>query len=96
MAGIIALFAIQFAIGTAFGGGAVWLWMRRGRKEERLVKVGWVAEFLDVPGKGVFQMCRQGIIPHTRIGRRVRFSKKQIEDWSRKGGKALAGGWRRG
>ena len=41
-----------------------------------------------------YELARQGICPHVRLGRQVRFVPEQIEAWIQSGGQALPGGWR--
>lgn len=42
-----------------------------------------------LPAHRIYDMCRKGIFPHIRFGRRIRFDPNQIEEWIRNGGKAL-------
>lgn len=54
----------------------------------RLVNVEYPKERLDEPEWRIYELCRKGIIPHVRIGRRVKFDPQAIEDWIRQGGAA--------
>ncbi len=40
-----------------------------------------VAELLKVPVPRIYELARQGRIPHVRIGRQVRFRQEAIETW---------------
>ncbi|BDG59924.1 helix-turn-helix domain-containing protein [Caldinitratiruptor microaerophilus] len=44
----------------------------------------------------VYELARQSLIPHVRVGRSVRFDRLAVERWIEAGGQALPGGWRRG
>lgn len=43
----------------------------------------------------LYAMVRANLVPHIRVGRRVMFSPRALEDWIGSGGSPLAGGWRR-
>ena len=43
------------------------------------------AEILGVSSWTVYEYCRQGVLPHKRLGRRVLFSKERLEDWVKGG-----------
>jgi excisionase family DNA binding protein len=43
----------------------------------------------------LYQMARDGLIPHIRLGRSVRFDRARVNEWLANGGTALPGGWRR-
>jgi len=64
-------------------------------KSKRLYKVSEVARILDTSESHVYEMARQGILPTVRLARQVRVDRQALEDWIRKGGQALPGGWRR-
>ena len=40
-----------------------------------------VAELLKVPVPRIYELARQGRIPHVRIGRQVRFRQEAVEAW---------------
>ncbi len=61
----------------------------------KLIKAGEVAEMMDIKEDHVYALARQGIIPTVRLGRRLRFSPEQIQDFIENGGRAWPGGWRR-
>lgn len=42
-----------------------------------------------LPDHRVYELCRKGLIPHVRLGRRIRFDPDQIEVWIREGGTGL-------
>lgn len=64
-------------------------------------KTSWDArqagQRLGVDDWRVRDLVRQGILPHYRLGRQVRFDPDAIEEFIRTGGKPLAGpgGWRK-
>lgn len=40
-----------------------------------------VATLLRCDRKTVYEACRQGLLPHKRIGKLLRFSRNSLEDW---------------
>ncbi len=40
-----------------------------------------VAELLRVPVPRIYELARQGQIPHMRLGRQVRFRQEAVEAW---------------
>jgi excisionase family DNA binding protein len=46
-----------------------------------LLSVGQVAELLNLHPTTIYQKVTEGSIPHTRIGRAVRFDRRMIDDW---------------
>ena len=60
-----------------------------------LVSVGPVAQYLGVTRAVCYELCRSGILPHVRVGRRIRFSPEAILDWVADGGSGYPGGWRK-
>ena len=60
-----------------------------------LIEVDAVAERLGQTPHAVYRMAREGILPHVRLGRKVRVDPEVLEEWIRGGGQALPGGWRR-
>lgn len=62
---------------------------------KKLVGVKEIAEVLDVSTQRVYEMARQNIIPHVRLGRVVKFDPERIEQWIEAGGRSLRGGWKR-
>lgn len=56
----------------------------------RLVDVEYPKERLGEPEWRIYELCRKGLIPHVRIGRRVKFDPQAIEEWISKGGAATA------
>ncbi|MBA2671626.1 MAG: helix-turn-helix domain-containing protein [Gemmatimonadetes bacterium] len=61
----------------------------------RLEGVEWVEGRMGEKRESIYRMCREGILPHVRLGRKVKFAPEQIEDYLRAGGQALPGGWRK-
>ena len=60
-----------------------------------LVTAHWVAGYLGVSKARIFELCREDLLPHTRLGRRLRFSPGQVIAWAEGGGKGYPGGWRK-
>ena len=61
---------------------------------KKLVGAQDVAEMLDVSVQRVYDLARQNLLPHVRLGRIVKFDLDRIEQWIADGGQALPGGWR--
>jgi hypothetical protein len=40
-------------------------------------------------------LARRGTLPHFRLGRQIRISRAQLEQFIQQGGQALPGGWRK-
>jgi excisionase family DNA binding protein len=55
-----------------------------------------VARVLKVTTRRAYKLCRNGLLPHVRLGRQIRVDPDQLNQWIAKGGSALPGGWRRG
>jgi len=47
-----------------------------------------VAEYLDVSQQAIGNWCREGRMPHTRIGRLLVFDPDEIKRWEANGGMA--------
>ena len=45
-----------------------------------------VAKILSVPQHRVYELTRQGILPHVRIGRQVRYPQDRLAEWIAAGG----------
>jgi excisionase family DNA binding protein len=54
-----------------------------------------VALELRVPYSRAAELARTGTIPVIHLGRQVRVSRRQLEDFLSRGGQQLPGGWRR-
>lgn len=52
----------------------------------RMLRVADVAARLDLPEKRVYILAREGIIPHVRLGRSIRFNEAELEEWIAAGG----------
>jgi len=59
-----------------------------------LLKAQEVAEILSTSVAGVYQLARDELLPHVRLGRRIRVDPEVLAEWIRNGGQALPGGWR--
>ncbi len=55
------------------------------------------ADYLRVKYGRAAELVRQDILPHFRLGRQIRVSRRQLESFVETGGKALPGpgGWRK-
>ncbi|GMA60353.1 helix-turn-helix domain-containing protein [Alicyclobacillus fastidiosus] len=62
---------------------------------KKLVGAHEIAELLDVTTQRVYDLARQNIIPHVRLGRVVKFDLERVQQWIDAGGTPLPGGWRR-
>ena len=62
---------------------------------EKLLTARDLAPVLQVPEARVFDLARQGLLPHVRLGRQVRFPESAVAEFIESGGRALPGGWRR-
>lgn len=60
-----------------------------------LVDVHEVATRLGESPHAVYRMAREGLIPHVRLGRKLKVDPEQLERWIEEGGQSLPGGWRR-
>lgn len=47
----------------------------------KLLTVAEVAKLLGVERKWVYEHARQGIIPHVKLGRQIRFRPESIQEW---------------
>jgi excisionase family DNA binding protein len=56
------------------------------------IQVAW---YLQTSRARVYELCRSGMLPHTKVGRQLRFSPARIIAWVENGGAALPGGWRK-
>jgi len=54
--------------------------------EEKLLTAEEVSEILRLSTWQVYELARQGAIPHVRIGRLVRFRADILDEWTRSGG----------
>lgn len=61
------------------------------RKAPRMLRVAEVAKRLDLPEKRLYILAREGIIPHVRLGRSIRFNEAEIEAWIAAGGAGYPG-----
>lgn len=60
----------------------------------KLQTAEWLEQNVGIPRERAYELARQGILPHVRLGRQVRFVPAQVEAWIADGGQALPGGWR--
>lgn len=55
----------------------------------RLVTADVVAEETGLKKSRVYELVRQGVLPHARIGRSVRFDRGEVRRWIASGGAGL-------
>lgn len=60
----------------------------------KLREADYAAERLGLTKPAVWKLCRKGVLPHIRIGRKVLFEPTVLEAWIQAGGQPLSGGWR--
>ncbi len=65
------------------------------QERRRLLRVPEVARILDISEQRVYEMARQGLLPHVRLGRQIRIDHRALDDFIGQGGQALPGGWRK-
>lgn len=58
----------------------------------RLLTAGQVAEQTGIPLSRVYELSRNGDIPHVRLGRALRYPAPALRKWIAKGGTAGNGG----
>jgi excisionase family DNA binding protein len=54
-----------------------------------------VAEVLQIRYHRAAELARTGLLPGIRLGRQIRVSPDQLEEFLANGGKPLPGGWKR-
>jgi excisionase family DNA binding protein len=54
----------------------------------KLETAEWIAERLGIPKHRVYELVRADAIPHTRLGRSVRFNPDRVAEWVDGGGTA--------
>jgi excisionase family DNA binding protein len=63
--------------------------------ERALISAEQVAQRLGRTKARVYEMCRENLLPHVKLGRAVAFDPAALEAWIGGGGAALPGGWRK-
>ncbi|MGV8168150.1 MAG: helix-turn-helix domain-containing protein [Alkaliphilus sp.] len=63
--------------------------------EIKLLLVAEVAEILRVPISRVYDLARQNMLPHVRVGRQIRFDAEALQNYILTGGKAFPDGWKK-
>jgi putative molybdopterin biosynthesis protein len=69
--------------------------MHKPSTDPLLLTLPEVAEILRVNENRAADLARRGLIPVVRLGRQVRVSKAQLDEYIAAGGRALPGGWKR-
>jgi len=54
----------------------------------KLLTAGEVAQARGLRLHRIYQLCREGLIPHVKIGRSIRFSRQEVAEWLAAGGTA--------
>lgn len=67
---------------------------RPNATRRQIVKAPDIAALLDVGEWRVYDLVRQDLIPHVKLGRQIRFDLAAVERWIAAGGESLPGGWR--
>lgn len=55
----------------------------------QLRDVDYPAERLGASRERIYEMCRKGLIPHVKLGRRYKFDPERLERWIAEGGTGL-------
>ena len=55
----------------------------------KMLRASAVAEILDLPLNRVYALARDGVIPHARVGRSIRFNSTALAQWLESGGASL-------
>ena len=63
--------------------------------DNKLLRVSEAAELLDLSEYQVLNYAREGILPHVRLGRLVKFCPAALDEFIATGGKSYPGGWRK-
>lgn len=58
---------------------------RKGARP-RMLRCKAVAEMLDLPEQRVYILAREGVLPHVKVGRAIRFNEAELEEWIAAGG----------
>jgi excisionase family DNA binding protein len=53
---------------------------------EKLLNVNEVSELLGESPEAIYRYCREGILPHYRLNRKIKFSAKKLEEFFENGG----------
>lgn len=61
----------------------------------KLLRVAEAASILDLSDYQVLAYAREGILPHVRLGRQIRFSPAALDEFIATGGRGYKGGWKR-
>jgi putative molybdopterin biosynthesis protein len=69
--------------------------MHKPSTDPLLLTLPEVAEILRVNENRAADLARRGLIPIVRLGRQIRVSRAQLDQFVASGGRALPGGWKR-
>jgi excisionase family DNA binding protein len=84
------LFFLGLRCGCLYCGG-----MSSSNTLTKLLSVEEVAPILGISVARAYELCRTNIVPHIRLGRQIRINPDQLNAFIDRGGKGLAGGWRK-
>jgi excisionase family DNA binding protein len=68
---------------------------RSGTGGVRLLTAAQLEQEYNIRRGQAFLLAREGILPHVRLGRQVRFDRAAIEAFLANGGRSFEGGWKR-
>ena len=63
--------------------------MTQTSQTKNLKNATQLAELLQVTKYRIYELVRQNMIPHVKIGRQIRFSEEKIQEWIDSGGSSL-------
>lgn len=53
-------------------------------KKDELLNIDELSQFLGVPKSWIYERTRRGEIPHTKLGKYLRFDAQEIKEWLKK------------
>ena len=53
---------------------------------EKVLTIPQVADILQVPTSWLYAACKRGAFPHIKVGRYVRITEAQLQEWIEAGG----------
>ena len=60
-----------------------------------LLRAGRAAKKLDVSVDRLYSLTREGVVPAVSLGRMLRWSESQLNEFIESGGKRFEGGWKK-
>jgi excisionase family DNA binding protein len=68
---------------------------KEGLMKAELLTIDELSHILRVSRQRAYELCRNNVVPHVRLGRQIRIDPGQLQTWLADGGRGLPGGWRR-